>query len=215
MTNEKKVGIGAYIALILSIVFFSGVLGMLNVPEGFKVLDFATLNGKFGSIEAVSGMTTFRGVGGEGARDGFMFGLNLLPTVIFALAIVEVAEFYGALEAARKILTPLMQPLLGLPGSTGLALIASLQSADAGSGLTKALYDEKEVNDNQRTVFSAFQFSAGGTITNVFASGSVLYALTLVNGDLAIKIPMIIPLTIIFVMKVVGANIMRAYLARK
>ena len=215
MTNEKKVGIGAYIALILSIVFFSGVLGMLNVPEGFKVLDFATLNGKFGSIEAVSGMTTFRGVGGEGARDGFMFGLNLLPTVIFALAIVEVAEFYGALEAARKILTPLMQPLLGLPGSAGLALIASLQSADAGSGLTKALYDEKEVNDNQRTVFSAFQFSAGGTITNVFASGSVLYALTLVNGDLAIKIPMIIPLTIIFVMKVVGANIMRAYLARK
>ena len=215
MTNEKKVGIGAYIALILSIVFFSGIVGMLNVPEGFKVLDFATLNGKFGSIEAVSGMTTFRGVGGEGARDGFMFGLNLLPTVIFALAIVEVAEFYGALEAARKILTPLMQPLLGLPGSTGLALIASLQSADAGSGLTKALYDEKEVNDNQRTVFSAFQFSAGGTITNVFASGSVLYALTLVNGDLAIKIPMIIPLTIIFVMKLVGANIMRAYLARK
>ena len=215
MTNEKKVGIGAYIALILSIVFFSGIVGMLNVPEGFKVLDFATLNGKFGSIEAVSGMTTFRGVGGEGARDGFMFGLNLLPTVIFALAIVEVAEFYGALEAARKILTPLMQPLLGLPGSTGLALIASLQSADAGSGLTKALYDEKEVNDNQRTVFSAFQFSAGGTITNVFASGSVLYALTLANGDLAIKIPMIIPLTIIFVMKVVGANIMRAYLARK
>ena len=215
MTNEKKVGIGAYIALILSIVFFSGIVGMLNVPEGFKVLDFATLNGKFGSIEAVSGMTTFRGVGGEGARDGFMFGLNLLPTVIFALAIVEVAEFYGALEAARKILTPLMQPLLGLPGSTGLALIASLQSADAGSGLTKALYDEKEVNDNQRTVFSAFQFSAGGTITNVFASGSVLYALTLANGDLAIKIPMIIPLTIIFVMKLVGANIMRAYLARK
>ena len=215
MTNEKKVGIGAYIALILSIVFFSGIVGMLNVPEGFKVLDFATLNGKFGSIEAVSGMTTFRGVDGEGARDGFMFGLNLLPTVIFALAIVEVAEFYGALEAARKILTPLMQPLLGLPGSAGLALIASLQSADAGSGLTKALYDEKEVNDNQRTVFSAFQFSAGGTITNVFASGSVLYALTLVNGDLAIKIPMIIPLTIIFVMKVVGANIMRAYLARK
>lgn len=215
MTNEKKVGIGAYIALILSIVFFSGIVGMLNVPEGFKVLDFATLNGKFGSIEAVSGMTTFRGVGGEGARDGFMFGLNLLPTVIFALAIVEVAEFYGALEAARKILTPLMQPLLGLPGSTGLALIASLQSADAGSGLTKALYDEKEINDNQRTVFSAFQFSAGGTITNVFASGSVLYALTLVNGDLAIKIPMIIPLTIIFVMKLVGANIMRAYLARK
>jgi nucleoside recognition membrane protein YjiH len=215
MVEEKKVGIGAYIALILAIIFFSGVVGMLDIPAGFKALDFSTLNGKFGSIEAVNKMTTFRGSGGVGAKDGFMFALNLLPTVIFALAMVEVASFYGALDAARVLLTPILKPVLGLPGSAGLTLIAALQSTDAGAGMTKALYDSGEINDKQRSVFCAFQFSAGATITNVFASGAVLYALMLADGELAMKIPLILPLMVIFTMKFVGANIMRLYLSRK
>lgn len=34
-------------------------------------------------------------------------------------------------------MTPLLRPILGVPGITGLALITDLQSTDAGAALTK------------------------------------------------------------------------------
>ncbi|MDK2823793.1 MAG: hypothetical protein PWP71_1711 [Clostridia bacterium] len=131
---------------------------------------------------------------------------------MFALAVVAVVEYLGALEAARKLLTPLLRPLLGIPGSAGLSLIASLQSTDAGAGMTKMLYENKEINDDERSIFCAFQFSAGATITNFFATGAAIFALTNPDGSAAVKVPMIIPLVIMFVMKVFGANVMRFYL---
>ena len=85
--------------------------------------------------------TSFRGKGGSGAIDGFMFALTLVPTVMFALAMITVFEYYGALRAARRLLTPVLRPLLGLPGSATLALIASLQSTDGGAALTRQLKD--------------------------------------------------------------------------
>ena len=48
-------------------------------------------------------MANFRGKGGSGAIDGFMFALSLVPTVMFALAMITVFEHYGALKAARAL----------------------------------------------------------------------------------------------------------------
>ena len=207
--ENKKVGIGAYIALIFAIVFFSGIFGGF---EGWlQIFDFNTLVGKFGQIATEGGNFTFRGSGGTGARDGFLFALNLMPTVIFALAMVAVLEYFGALEAGRVLLTPLLKPLLGIPGSAGLTLIASLQSTDAGAGMTLDLHKEGEITDNQKSIFAAFQFSAGATITNFFATGGALYALTTATGETAVQVPMILPLALIFVLKVFGANVMRMY----
>lgn len=215
MLGEKKVGVGAYIALAIAVVFFSGIIDMIDGPEFLGLFDFSTLNGKFGSIATPTGSTNFRGAGGTSARDGFMFGLTLLPTVIFALGMVEVFQHFGALEAARKLLTPLLKPLLGLPGVAGLSMIASFQSTDAGAGMTKGLYDNGEIDNKQRSIFCAFQFSAGGTITNVIASGAILYALTNADGSTVMLVPMLIPLGLIFILKFVGGNIMRLYLNRK
>jgi len=215
MLEEKKVGVGAYIALAIAIVFFSGIVDMIDGPKFLGLFDFSTLNGSFGSIATPTGSTNFRGAGGTAARDGFMFSLTLLPTVIFALGMVEVFQHYGALEAARKLLTPLLKPLLGLPGVAGLSMIASFQSTDAGAGMTKALYDNGEIDNKQRSIFCAFQFSAGGTITNVIASGAILYALTNTDGSTVMLVPMLIPLTLIFIFKFIGGNIMRLFLNRK
>lgn len=52
---------------------------------------------------------------------------------MFALGMIEVLAHYGALRAAQFLMTPLLKPLLGLPGLTGLALITDLQSTDAGA----------------------------------------------------------------------------------
>lgn len=118
---NEKVGIGAYLSLAFAVVFFSGLCAS---SQWWGVFDFTTVNGGFGRL--VSGVTeqgdaiktamaNFRGKGGSGAIDGFMFALSLVPTVMFALAMITVFEHYGALKAARKILTPVLRPLIGIP----------------------------------------------------------------------------------------------------
>lgn len=209
--QANKPGIGGYIALLFAIVFFSGVFA--KTANWLGIFDFTILTGDYGKIIGEGGKAyTFRGAGGIGAKDGFLFAFNLIPTVMFALAIVAVVEYFGALDAARQLMTPLLRPLLGIPGVAGLALIASLQSTDAGAGMTKMLYDQGEITDDERSIFAAFQFTAGGTITNYFATGAALFALANADGTMAITTPLILPFIVVMLFKVFGANLMRFYL---
>ncbi|MGF1748496.1 MULTISPECIES: nucleoside recognition domain-containing protein [Vibrio] len=216
---ERKVTIGSYLALAFAIVFFSG---LLQSNEWYGVFDFTTLNGSFGQVahsvsETSDGVveaakTTFRGVGGSGARDGFIFALTLIPTVMFALGMINVLEHYGALDAARKLLSPLLRPLMGIPGNSGLALIASLQSTDAGAAMTRQLKDEGHLTKRETDVFTMFQFTAGAAIVNFFSSGAVLFTLTMMDGSLAVTSSIGLAVAVMFIFKFVGANLFRLYL---
>ena len=146
--------------------------------------------------------------------DGFVFAVTLIPTVMFALAMVTVLEHYGALKAARKMLTPVLRPLLGLPGSCGLALITSLQSTDGGAALTRQLKDAGELNEAETNIFCQFQYSADATITNFLSSGAVIFTLTLADGTPAVPTSIGVCLGLILVMKVVIANVMRLLMIR-
>jgi len=236
----RKAGIGAYIALIFAVIFFSGIsvskpareFGTViaakldvepkKVHDVLSVFDFGTLNGEFGKVllpakadKPGENPGKFSGADGFGARDGFMFALTLMPTTLFAMGIIAVLEHYGALEAMRRLLQRILKPLLGIPGDTGLAMIASFQTTDAGAALTRALYDEGKISERERDIFAMFQFSAGATITNFLSSGAALLALTAVaaNGE-AEKVPTSIGvcLAVMFIFKFVGANLMRLYL---
>lgn len=194
-----------YLALIFAIVFFSGIFATAKGP--LAALDFGQLAGKFGTLTGINGKAaTFSGQGGVGAREGFMFALSLFPSVMFALGIVEVVDYLGGLKAAQKLLTPILRPLLGIPGIAGLALVSSFQSADAGSGMTKALRENGEFTEKERIIFTAFQFSAGGTITNYLAIGAALFP--------ALLVPIMIPLLLNICIKFIGANFVRIYLKR-
>lgn len=216
--KERKVTWGCYVALAFAVVFFSG---FMKSNEWYGVLDFTTLNGSFGKVaydvketaEGVEAATTsLRGKGGSGARDGFIFALTLIPTVMFALGVINVLEHYGALEAARKLLSPLLRPLMGIPGSSGLALIASLQSTDAGAAMTRQLKDEGHLTKRETDVFTMFQFTAGATIVNFFSSGAVLFTLTMADGSLAVTSSIGLAVVIMFAFKFIGANLFRVYL---
>ena len=216
--KERKVTWGCYLALAFAVVFFSG---LMKSNDWYGVLDFTTLNGSFGKVaydvtETADGVeaatTSLRGKGGSGARDGFIFALTLIPTVMFALGVINVLEHYGALDAARKLLTPLLRPLMGIPGSSGLALIASLQSTDAGAAMTRQLKDEGRLTKRETDVFTMFQFTAGATIVNFFSSGAVLFTLTMADGSLAVTSSIGLAVAIMFVFKFVGANLFRIYL---
>lgn len=218
-TQDNRPGIGAYIALAFAAVFFSGLLGG---KAWYGVFDFTTLNGAFGKVvskvslngdELTTATSAFRGVGGHGAMDGFLFALGLIPAVMFALGMINVLEHYGALRAARRLLTPLLRPLLGIPGTAGLALIGSLQSTDVGASLTRNLADEGQISETEKDVFAMFQFSAGAMITNFFSSGAILFTLVAVDGTAAVPASIGACIAVMFIMKIVGANLLRLILA--
>lgn len=201
--KEMKVPVSGYVVLVVAILIFSGIFS--GAGHGLNVLDFDTLNGKFGTMKDAA-KATFAGQGGSGARDGFLFAFGLIPGVMLALGLIEVVEYYGGLSAAQKLLTPILRPLLGIPGVCGIALVSSLQSTDAGAGMTKALQDEGKINEKEKLIFCAFQFTAGGTITNYLASGSALFGFLMV--------PISLPLVVLFFVKIIGANTMRIYVKK-
>ena len=194
------VGVGAYVALIITILFFSGLFYNIDGYKWLGSFDFTTLARGFGKIDGL----TYIGKGGFGARQGFLFALSLFPSVMLALGVMEVVTYYGAMRAAQKLMTPLLNPILGVPGSTGLALITDLQSTDAGAALTKGMYDRGLFDKKGLIVVCAWQYSGAGLIGNYFASGSALFAATLC--------PLIVPLILMIVLKFVGGFLVRCVL---
>lgn len=201
--QASKVSIAAFCALFFAIVFFSGLLMNIKELSWLTAFDFTTITGGFGTMKEPA-KSTFLGAGGQGAREGFLFGFYLIPAVMLALGTIEILNYYGALRAAHVLLTPLLRPIMGVPGDTGIALVTDLQSTDTGAILTKQLFDEGVINEKERVIITSWQFSAAGTITNYFASGSALFA--------ALTVPIIIPLMVIVVTKFIGANITRILL---
>ncbi len=205
-TNSEetpKVGIGAYIALAFAIVLFSGVF--YKMPDAYKWLgafDYTTLIGKFGTIAGSA--NNFQGAGGVSARAGFLFSLSLIPGVMLAMGLIEVLSHYGALRAAQVLLTPLLKPILGVPGFTGLALITDLQSTDGGAALTRALYDEKRITTQNLITIAAWQYSGAGCISNYYSTVSAMFSLFLC--------PVWVPMVVILVLKFVGGAFIRTLL---
>ncbi len=190
-----------YVAFIVAVMLFSGIFS--SADGVWRALDFNVLNGSFGQIPTDKALS-FRGAGGSGAKDGFLFTLELIPAVILALGIVNVVDGLGGLKAAQKLMNPLLKPLLGVPGISALANIANMQSTDAAAGMVKELKDGNLITDKERSVIITYQTSGSAFITNYFSSGAAVFGFMLA--------PIIVPIIVIFIFKIVGANLMRLYL---
>ena len=191
---------GAYVALLIAVLFFSGVLANIADYKWLSAMDFSTLSGKFGTM-AHPEKNNFMGEGGRSARAGFLFALSLVPAVMLSLGVLEVLTHYGAIRAAQKFLTPLLKPLLGLPGRTGLAMITDLQSTDAGAALTKELYNNKQVTRKELVIMTGWQYTGAGMISNYVTTGAALFG--------ALTVPIFVPLVLMFVLKFVAGAIVR------
>jgi len=192
-----------WIALIIMLCMFSGLFAQMSGPLSFlKVLDLNTLVGAFGTIGDTG--KNFMGAGGVGARDGFMFALSLAPSCVFAMGLIEIFTEMGVMEAFRKLFTPILRPLLGLPGTAGLALVNSLNGSDVAAILTKKLYDDGEITDDERTIFVAFQYPGSAPIGNMIATQAALLPVTVLAMG-----PLIL---VVILCKLIGANLVRLYL---
>jgi len=201
--RAPRVGWTAYLAFFITIIFFSG---LFSTSTGWwRVFDFTVLNGAFGRINATGETAvSFRGTGGTGAKEGFLFALELAPSVILSLGIIAVTEGLGGLRAAQQLMTPILRPLMGIPGICSLALIANLQNTDAAAGMTKELSEAGLITQEEKAVFATFQTSGSALITNYFSSGAALFTV--------ITVPVITPLAVILLFKFVGANLLRIWI---
>lgn len=199
---EYKVTWKGWVSLAFLIICFSGVVG--HQDNFLKAFDFMNLMGQFGHADGAK--VAMLGSGGFGAREGFAFSLTMVPITMLASGLIEVCEHLGALRAAGKLFQPFLRSLMGIPGVTGLAFISSFTSSDIGAFMTKNLYEEGRINDNERTIFAAYQYAGSGTINNTIAAGGPLLPITLA--------PVGVILGIIILVKFIGANLVRIYLAR-
>jgi len=202
-SNEtNKVTWKGYLSLFVLIVLFSGVFK--DADNFLKAFDFANLTGSFGQI--VDGVD-FTGKGGTGAKDGFLFALTLVPTVALAVGIIDVVESMGAMKAAAKIFNPILKPLLGIPGTAGVAFVSSFTSSDVASIMTKELVESGDMTDDERTIFVAYQYAGSAVILNTINTQAPLLPIAL----MAVR-----PIILIEIFcKLLGANMIRLYIKIK
>lgn len=192
----KKAGVGGYIALAAFILIFSGLLQKIPI---LKTFDLLSLVGKFGTIKGAEG--NFVGVGGTGASQGFALCLSLMPTMMLCMGIVELAQHYGALEAAQQLLTPILRFLMGVPGSMALSLVGSLNISDIGAATTRDMCEQGLITEDERIRMIAFQFPSCALINNlVTLMGLGIGVIQLSTGTY---------LLLLLVLKFVCCNIMR------
>lgn len=199
-----------YVALVFALVFFSGIF--MSATGALRALDYSNVSGAFGKLgELAAGggklAPNFRGIGGSGPKDAFLYGLTITPQIMFALGIVKVIENYGGLLAAQKLLTPLMRLLLGIKGYCALPLIAGLQNSDTGASMIKQMRDENLITEREKMIFIGYHFTAPALIVNYFAIASM--AFPYLNVSIAI------PLVVVFVVKFLGANMFRFFIINR
>ncbi|GAA0230714.1 nucleoside recognition domain-containing protein [Metaclostridioides mangenotii] len=197
--EPNKVTWKGYLSLFFLIVLFSGVFKDAN--SFLKAFDFANLTGSFGQI--VDGVD-FTGKGGSGAKDGFLFALTLVPTVSLAVGLIDVVESMGAMKAAAKLFNPILRPLLGIPGTAGIAFVSSFTSSDVASIMTKELVESGDLTDDERTIFVAYQYAGSAVILNTINTQAPLLPIALMAVGPIILIEIFC--------KLLGANLIRLYI---
>lgn len=200
--NDKgKIGLSGYFWFFFVVLFFSGVFR--GAPAPLNLLDLSTYLGNFGTI--VEGAAPgILGKGGTGLNSFFLTTLTIAPGVMFSVALMEVVEYYGGLKAAGKLLTPILKPLMGVPGEAALVLISNFQSSDTSAALIKSLLDSRVITERHRSILLAFAIPGPAFLGMMISYGVMLYPYLLYGSGMVIAV--------IIVMKLVSANLMRIIL---
>lgn len=103
--QKQKVTVVGWLSLIILVVLFSGVFA--HSQNFLKAFDFGNLTGTFGHL---GNLGDFHGKGGTGAREGMIYGLTLVPTVMLAVGLIDVVESLGAYELRNAYSAPSYAP---------------------------------------------------------------------------------------------------------
>lgn len=117
--NWKTVGIGLLLQIVLA-------LGVLFVP--FVNLFFTTVGRMFVSILdfTSSGATFLFGDLVDTHKVGYIFALQILPTIIFFSALTSLLFYLGVIQKVVAFFAKIMVKLMGLSGAESLSVIGNI-----------------------------------------------------------------------------------------
>lgn len=196
--KKEKPGIAAYLWFVFIILFFSGAFRGANAP--FSLLDLSTYQGQFGTI--VEGASPgFVGKGGTGLQQQFANILTICGPIMFCMGLLNVAEGYGAMTVCKRLLTPILKPLMGVPGESALVMVANFQSSDTSAAIIKGLLDSNLITPKQQKILLAFAVPGPALLGMYISYGTLLFPYITVSTGLL--------LIVVFVAKMITGNIMR------
>ena len=141
---------------------------------------------------------------------------GFLPALVMAFrgymppvsAIIAGTLMQISVSGAFYIVEPISYfPILGIPGKCGIAFISSFTGSDVAAVMTRELYEDGDITDDERTIFVAYQYAGSACINNTITGGAPLVAICPVALG-----PCIV---IMVVCKLIGANIVRLILHMK
>ena len=182
-----------YLSLIFAAVFFSGAFS--SATNWTRIFDFQAIVGAYGENVVMTG--------GVGVKEGFMQSVSIAPVMIFSVAFIGCVQYLGGLRAAQKLLTPLLRPLMGVPGVCGLAMILNWQSSDASAAIARQLYESGQITSRERDRLVAYQFITAATIGVFFSNGAILMPYFACSTGIV--------LLVIMAMKFLAGNLMRLW----
>jgi len=217
-SKDKKAEIQGWIALVVLIVLLSGIFQ--NNKTFLKAFDYTNLSGAFGTISVpniqinedgkiklkddgtiATTNYTFQGKGGTGAREGILVALSLMPLVSFAFGLIQLAQNMGAMKVAERAFRYILKPLYGIPGICGIAYVASFTSSDVGALMTRKMFEDGSITNDERTIFIAYQYPGTAVIGNTISTqAALLPCIALSTG------PVIL---VLWLCKTIGANLVR------
>ncbi len=182
-----------YMSLAFAVLFFSGIFS--SATGWTQLFDFQAIVGSYGPEVNMTG--------GVGVKEGFMQAISIAPVMVFSVAFIGCIEHLGGLRAAQKLLTPLLRPLMGVPGVCGLAMILNWQSSDASAAVARRLYDEGRISDMERERLVSYMFVTAATIGVFFSNGAILLPYFACHSGIV--------LVVIMAMKFLAGNLVRLY----
>ena len=185
--------IKGYGALVFAILFFSGLFS--SAQDWTQIFDFQAIVGAYGPDVSMGG--------GTGVKEGFLQAVSIAPVMIFSVAFIGCVEYLGGLRAAQKLLTPLLRPLMGVPGVCGLAMILNWQSSDASAAIARQLYEQGRISAWERERLVAYEFITAATIGVFFSNGAILLPYFVCKSGVV--------LIVIMAMKFLSGNLLRLY----
>ena len=136
----------------------------------------------------------------EGAGAAVDLCLAMAGVLCLWMGVMEIMKRSGLSAGLSKLL----RPLLGIPGSTGVAFISSFTGSDVAAVMTRDLYESGSITDDERTIFVAYQYAGSACINNTITGGAPLLAICPVSLGAVIVIE--------FFCKLIGANVVRLIL---
>lgn len=163
--NWRTVGVG------LAIQFGLGVL-LLGVPMTRKPFEWFTTKIAFFLGLSAEGAAFIFGPLADVSQSGFIFAVQVLPTIIFFSAFISIMYYFGVIQVVIQGIALVMRRLMGTSGSETLSCSANIFVGQTEAPLLiRPFLDKMTYSELNAVMIGGFATIAGGVLAAYIGMG--------------------------------------------